>query len=145
MTLAAYLVMIASVLLVYFPVFAVGNVEKMILQELTLIHPRFVSLQKRYQLVLAIVFVPLAILAIYIFTNQERFGEQAHLLFVPFVCAFSLANGILAFSTGIYPLWIGKNRIRYWYDESHKKSWVAEVQIGLAILLIGVSLFLYFV
>jgi len=116
----------------------------MSLHELIQMHPQFAWLRRGYQFMLALIFLPLVIFAIYIVMYQEQFGEQFFLLFVPFVSAFSLLNGVLAVALGIYPLWVTKYTIRYWYDREKKKSWVSELQIGLALIMIPASLLVYF-
>ena len=143
-TLLSYLILLASIILLYFPVLALGNIEKMKLDELLRLHPRFAWLKQAYGILLAILFVPLVALAFYFSAHQNQLDELFFLWFVPFVSAFSLFHGILAFTTGVYPLWVTKNSVRYWYDERQDKTWIAEVQIGLAIMFIAVSLFLYF-
>lgn len=143
-TLLSYLILLASIILLYFPVFALGNIEKMKLDELIRLHPRFTWLKQVYGILLAILFLPLVVLAFYFSAHQNQLEGSFILLFVPFISAFSLFHGILAFTTGVHPIWVTKNSIRYWYDERHNKTWIAEVQIGLAIMFIAVSLFLYF-
>ena len=143
-TLLSYLVLLASIVLLYFPVFALGNIEKMKLDELIRLHPRFAWLKQVYGIMLALLFLPLVILAFYFSAHQNQLDKLFFLLFVPFVSAFSIFHGVIAFTTGIHPLWVTKNSVRYWYDEGHTKTWIAEVQIGLAIAFIAVSLFVYF-
>ncbi|MCI0551760.1 MAG: hypothetical protein L0287_12470 [Anaerolineae bacterium] len=142
--LLAYLVLIVSILLLYFPLFVLDNVERMSLNELIRLNPQFTWLKRGYQFIVAAIFLPLVVLAVYIFIHQDKFKEQFFLLFVPFVSTLSLFDGMLAFATGIYPMWVTKYTIRYWYDKEKKKTWVAEVQIGLALAMIAASLLLYF-
>ena len=117
----------------------------MSVNELVRLYPQFGWLKRGYQIILAVIFLPLAALGVFIFANQDKFGDHFFLLFVPFVSAFSLFDEILAFTTGVHPLWVTKYTIRYWYDKEKKKTWVAEVQIGLAFAMIALSLLLYFV
>lgn len=144
LTFVSYLVLIAAALLVYFPVLAAGTVEDMSLHELARLYPRFTWLRKSYQYILAVLFFPLIVLAIYIIMDQQLFGDRFFLLFVPFLSAFSLFHGILARMTGIHPLWIAKSILRFWYDENRKRTWIADMQIGLAVAFIAISLLLYF-
>jgi hypothetical protein len=114
------------------------------LKDLIRTYPQFAWLKPGYQLILALIFLPLAALTVYILMNQEYFGERYFLLFIPFVSAFSLFHGLLAFLTGIYPLWITKSIISYWYDREKKKTWVSEVQIALALAMMASSLLIFF-
>ena len=144
-TLLAYLVLIASALLVLLPfsLFAIGNVEKMTTAEFVRLYPQFSWIKRRHQVFLAIVFFLLATLAALILSNESKFGERYFLLFVPFTSGLSLFDGILAFKTRVYIFW-DRYGYTFSYDKDGVKRWIAETQVALAIGLTIASLLLYF-
>lgn len=142
--LLAYLILIASLLLLDFPLFVIRDVERMTAKELVEAYPQFSAVVHRNRIITAIIYILLLTITILILLNETRFTARYFLLFVPFVGGISLYNGITAYSRGIFVNWMSRYGDRYYYDKDRIKHGVAEIQIGLAFVFIAASLFLYF-
>lgn len=142
--LLAYLCLLISLALIYLPFFLFWNTKSMSWSEFVFSYPKLNWVKSTHDIVYTIIFIPLISICIYTSFNKDKFGEDFFLLFTPFINAITLFHGILAFKTGVH-IHLGQQYLQqYWYDEHKTKSWVAALQMSLAVILSLASLWIYF-
>lgn len=133
-TFLAYFCFLFSIFLIYFPWFFLGVVEKISLNQLIQRHSKFKWLNPWYQIILGLVSLPLVVMAIYISIYENQLGELYFVLLVPFISLITLFHSMLAFGTGVYAHLGTAYLMLFSYDENKNKTWVANTQIFLVVI-----------
>lgn len=142
-TSLAYFCFLFSIFLIYFPLFFLREVKKNSLNQLIHQHSKFKWLNPWYQIILGLVSLPLVVMVIYISIYENQLGELYFVLLVPFVSLITLFHSMLASVTGVYAHLGTAYLMLFSYDENKVKTWVANTQIVLVVIVSFASQWIY--
>lgn len=105
------------------------------------LHPELRNVAFNYKSLTFIIFLISILLFLIVMTAFSSLGIISLILLLgsPFV-ALTFFDGVLALTTNIYPVTTKTKWDDFVYSESKSLRWIAEIQIGIAVLEIVVSI-----
>ncbi len=136
----AFIVVLATF---YFPRFHLRNAPYFTGKELRQAYPHLGKFESRYGAFQVVI----GIISLLFFAAYPRFDGylafQSIFQFLPFITILTIYEAVFSLITGVYPAIIQFNWERFVYDDHQSLRWIAQTQLGLAILETAASLILF--